>query len=75
MVAGDPQRTDCTSVSSRLVPTTPKTQGPATDLRPVVIRMPSELHDAVKAKAAAEERSMAQAIRYALRTYVQDGQP
>ena len=39
------------------------------DVRPVVIRMPAELHQAVKEKAAAEERSMAQAIRYALRVY------
>jgi hypothetical protein len=31
--------------------------------------MPAELHQAVKEKAAAEERSMAQAIRYALRVY------
>jgi len=39
------------------------------DQRPVVIRMPTELHQAVKNKAAAEERSMAQAIRHALRVY------
>lgn len=37
---------------------------------PVVVRMPEELRDAVKAKAATEERSMAQAIRWALREYV-----
>lgn len=36
----------------------------------VVVRMPRSLHEAVKAKAAREERSMAQAIRYALREYV-----
>ena len=42
------------------------------DLRPVVIRMPTDLHQAVKQTAAAEERSMAQAIRYALRMYVQN---
>lgn len=31
--------------------------------------MPVELHEAIKAKAAAEERTMAQAIRHALRVY------
>lgn len=41
------------------------------DLVPVVIRMPAELHEAVKAKAAREERSMAAAIRYAIRCYVE----
>lgn len=35
----------------------------------VVIRMPADLHRAVKEKAAKEERSMAQAIRFALRQY------
>lgn len=38
-------------------------------VRPVVIRMPAELHQALKDKAAAEERSMAQTIRHALRLY------
>lgn len=33
--------------------------------------MPQELHDAIKQKAAAEERSMAQAIRFAIRRYVE----
>lgn len=37
----------------------------------VVIRMPRELHEAIKAKAAKEERSMAQAMRYALRQYAE----
>jgi predicted HicB family RNase H-like nuclease len=40
------------------------------DPTPVVVRMPTELRDAIKAKAASEERSMAQAIRHALRLYV-----
>lgn len=34
------------------------------------VRVPAELRDAVKAKAASEDRSMAQAIRLALRRYV-----
>ncbi len=37
--------------------------------KPVVVRMPADLHEAIKVKAAAEERSMAQAIRHALRLY------
>jgi len=39
-------------------------------LDPVMVRMPPDLHEAIKAKAASEERSMAQTIRYALRLYV-----
>ncbi len=42
---------------------------PKQDLRPTLIRLPPDLHDAIKAKAAAEERTMAQAIRHALRVY------
>jgi Ribbon-helix-helix protein, copG family len=41
------------------------------EIRPVVIRMPAELHAAIKAKAAKDHRSMAQAIRLALRSYVE----
>lgn len=39
------------------------------ELKPFVIRMPADLHQAIKSKAAAEERSMAQTIRHALRIY------
>lgn len=39
----------------------------------VVIRVPTELHAALKARAAAEERSMAATIRHALRCYLADG--
>lgn len=42
----------------------------ATEIRPVVVRMPVELHEAIKARAAQDERSVAQAIRFALRQYV-----
>jgi hypothetical protein len=35
-----------------------------------MIRMPADLHAAVKAKALEEERTMAQTIRYALKLYV-----
>jgi predicted HicB family RNase H-like nuclease len=37
---------------------------------PLLVRMDSELHDQIKARAKAEERSMAQMIRYALKCYV-----
>lgn len=37
---------------------------------PVVVRMPRDLHEAIKTRAATEERSMAQAMRWALRLYV-----
>jgi predicted transcriptional regulator len=40
-------------------------------LRPVLIRMTPELHDAIKAIAAAEERSIATTMRRALRQYVE----
>ncbi|MDP8975813.1 MAG: hypothetical protein M3N28_05490 [Actinomycetota bacterium] len=40
----------------------------------VVVRMPPELHDAIKARAAADERTMAQAVRHAVRHYL-DGCP
>ena len=36
----------------------------------VLVRLPVALHRAVKKRAANEERSMAQMIRYALRLYV-----
>ncbi|MGO9583565.1 MAG: ribbon-helix-helix protein, CopG family [Acidimicrobiales bacterium] len=53
--------------------TTAKTQSAheSEQAQPVVVRMPADLHKALKAKAEREERSMAQTIRYALRQYVQ----
>lgn len=39
-------------------------------LVPVLVRLPPDLHDAVKVAAAAEERSMAGLIRYALRQHL-----
>jgi hypothetical protein len=38
----------------------------------VIVRMPKSLHDAMKARAEAEERSVAAAIRHALRLYLED---
>ncbi len=37
---------------------------------PLVIRVPTDLREAIKAKAAADQRSMASAIRWALTQYV-----
>jgi predicted DNA-binding protein len=48
---------------------------PTTGHSAVVIRMPLDLHEAIKRKAAREERSMAQAIRHAIRLYAEDGEP
>ena len=48
---------------------------PVPESKPVVVRMPADLHEAVKAKAAREERSMAQAIRHAIRIYVNEEEP
>jgi hypothetical protein len=39
----------------------------------VLVRLPPELHAAVKVKAASEERSLSQAIHDALRRYVDEG--
>lgn len=38
--------------------------------KPIVIRISDELHAAIKARAAEEERPMAQVMRRALRQYV-----
>jgi hypothetical protein len=39
------------------------------------VRLPVELHQAVKHRAAADDRTMAQTIRVALRFYLQQTQP
>jgi plasmid stability protein len=41
-----------------------------TEIRSVVVRMPADLHEALKSRASGDERSMAQAIRHAVRQYV-----
>jgi hypothetical protein len=38
--------------------------------QPVNVRLPRDLHEAVLARAAAEDRTMAQTIRVALRFYL-----
>jgi predicted HicB family RNase H-like nuclease len=40
-----------------------------TEIHSVMVRMPADLHEAIKAKAATNERSVAQTIRFALRQY------
>jgi predicted DNA-binding protein len=42
---------------------------PSDDVRPLLVRMPAELHEAVKTTAAREDRTMAQVVREALRNY------
>ena len=39
------------------------------------VRLPAELHDAVKARATEEDRTMAQTIRVALRYYLSNTRP
>jgi plasmid stability protein len=41
--------------------------------RQVIVRMPDELHEAIKARAAVEERSMSQLVRYVMRRYLAAG--
>ncbi len=40
----------------------------------ILVRLPVDLHQALKTKAAKEERTMSQAIRYALRCWLEDDQ-
>ena len=40
-------------------------------IRPLLVRMPAELHEAVRATAEREDRTMAQVAREALRAYTQ----
>ena len=43
--------------------------------QPVNVRLPRELHEAVLDRASAEDRTMAQTIRVALRYYLQNTKP
>lgn len=45
------------------------------DEQPMYVRLPRELHEAVKERSAADERTMAQTIRHALRFYLQQTEP
>jgi hypothetical protein len=44
--------------------------GPPDQQRQVIVRMPTDLHDAGAARAADEERSFAGLIRHIMRLYV-----
>ena len=43
--------------------------------RPMYVRLPSELHEALRARAGEEDRTMAQTIRVALRYYLSNTRP
>lgn len=43
--------------------------------RPMYVRLPADLHDAVKGRATEEDRTMAQTIRVALRYYLASTSP
>jgi len=43
--------------------------------QPMYVRLPVELHDAVKQRSAEDERTMAQTIRLALRYYLTNTEP
>jgi predicted transcriptional regulator len=42
----------------------------APPLQPTVVRFPPDMHEAVKARAEAEDRTMAQTIRRAVKQYL-----
>jgi len=44
---------------------------PKQELQPVVIRLPVEMHQQLKDRAAEEERTMAQTVRRALKRYLE----
>lgn len=46
-----------------------------TEDQPVNVRLPRDLHEAVIARAKAEDRTMAQTIRVALRHYLNSTSP
>ncbi len=41
-------------------------------IKHLLVRLPADLHEAVKRRAEDEERSMAQTIRHALRRYLEE---
>ncbi len=45
------------------------------DVQPTFVRLPRELHTAVKERAASDDRTMSQTIRVALRYYLQNTTP
>ena len=47
----------------------------ATELRPLLIRMTSDLDQALRERAAAEDRGLAQVVRQALKAYLSGSSP
>lgn len=45
------------------------------EIQPTLVRLPSDLHAAIKVRAAADDRTMAQTVRVALRYYLQHTTP
>jgi predicted DNA-binding protein len=45
------------------------------DFQPTYVRLPRDLHDAIVARAKADDRTMAQAIRVAIRYYLANVKP
>ncbi|MCA1701918.1 MAG: hypothetical protein LC808_01050 [Actinobacteria bacterium] len=45
------------------------------EARPMYVRLPPDLHEAVKGRATEEDRTMAQTIRVALRYYLANTTP
>lgn len=43
----------------------------STDQQQVLVRMPRDLHQQLKARAASDERTMAQTVRHAVRQYLE----
>jgi hypothetical protein len=43
--------------------------------QPMYVRLPVDLHEAVKARSVQEDRTMAQTVRVALRYYLQQTKP
>ncbi len=44
------------------------------DIQPLVVRMPLDLHQAVKERAQEDDLTMAQLVRHAVRNYLDQGQ-
>ncbi len=45
-------------------------EDPRSSVQPLIVRLPSELHTAIKERAASDDLSMSQLVRRALRDYL-----
>jgi predicted DNA-binding protein len=48
---------------------------PRDDVRPLLVRMPAAMHEAVRETAEREDRTMAQVVREAIRNYTAEPTP